>query len=155
MSRIAQDAGIGRATLYKYFPDVESILTEWHDEMITSHLSQLAELRSSGTTAEERLATSIETLADMSYKAGQHTPGSDIAATLHAGDHVTKADQDLRHLLQGVIEEAIRDGFVRDDIPPGELATYCVNAAMGARHLSSRAAVERLTQLTMASLRTS
>ena len=26
MSRIASEAGIGRATLYKYFPDVETIL---------------------------------------------------------------------------------------------------------------------------------
>jgi len=26
MSQIAKDTGIGRATLYKYFPDVESIL---------------------------------------------------------------------------------------------------------------------------------
>jgi AcrR family transcriptional regulator len=26
MSRIAEEAGIGRATLYKYFPDVEAIL---------------------------------------------------------------------------------------------------------------------------------
>jgi AcrR family transcriptional regulator len=30
MSRIAEDSGIGRATLYKYFPDVESILAAWH-----------------------------------------------------------------------------------------------------------------------------
>ena len=30
MSAIAERAGIGRATLYKYFPDVESILVAWH-----------------------------------------------------------------------------------------------------------------------------
>ncbi|MEP7020668.1 MAG: helix-turn-helix domain-containing protein, partial [Pseudonocardiales bacterium] len=30
MSRIAEETGIGRATLYKYFPDVEAIMTAWH-----------------------------------------------------------------------------------------------------------------------------
>jgi AcrR family transcriptional regulator len=30
MSDIAEATGIGRATLYKYFPDVETILSAWH-----------------------------------------------------------------------------------------------------------------------------
>ena len=34
MSQIAKDAGIGRATLYKYFPDVEAILIAWHERQI-------------------------------------------------------------------------------------------------------------------------
>ncbi len=39
MSQIAEQAGIGRATLYKYFPDIESILLAWHDRQITAHLA--------------------------------------------------------------------------------------------------------------------
>ena len=45
MSQIAEETGIGRATLYKYFPDVEAILVAWHDRHVTGHLEQLAELR--------------------------------------------------------------------------------------------------------------
>ena len=45
MSRIAAETGIGRATLYKYFPDVESILAAWHDRHVTRHLDQLAKVR--------------------------------------------------------------------------------------------------------------
>jgi AcrR family transcriptional regulator len=30
MSDIAEATGIGRATLYKYFPGVEAILNAWH-----------------------------------------------------------------------------------------------------------------------------
>jgi len=41
MSQIAEETGIGRATLYKYFPDVEAILLAWHDRQITGHLAQL------------------------------------------------------------------------------------------------------------------
>jgi AcrR family transcriptional regulator len=42
MSQIAEETGIGRATLYKYFPDVESILAVWHERHVASHLAQLA-----------------------------------------------------------------------------------------------------------------
>ena len=42
MSQIAKDTGIGRATLYKYFPDVESILRAWHQRQIDEHLSSCA-----------------------------------------------------------------------------------------------------------------
>jgi AcrR family transcriptional regulator len=34
MSQIAEEAGIGRATLYKYFPDVEAILLAWHERHV-------------------------------------------------------------------------------------------------------------------------
>src|SRR4029079_128644 len=41
MSQIAEQAGIGRATLYKYFPDAQAVLTAWHERQITAHLDQL------------------------------------------------------------------------------------------------------------------
>src|SRR5690242_19411028 len=44
MSRIAEETGVGRATLYKYFPDVEAILTAWHERQVASHLEQLAQV---------------------------------------------------------------------------------------------------------------
>ncbi|MEV6386879.1 TetR/AcrR family transcriptional regulator [Nocardia xishanensis] len=33
-TQIAEATGIGRATLYKYFPDVESIPQAWHERRI-------------------------------------------------------------------------------------------------------------------------
>jgi|SRR5215217_4665704 len=41
MSAVAQRAGIGRATLYKYFPDVESILLAWHRRTFGAGLDHL------------------------------------------------------------------------------------------------------------------
>jgi AcrR family transcriptional regulator len=55
MSQIAEQAGIGRATLYKYFPDVEAILLAWHEGQITGHLEHLAELRDQPGDAAQRL----------------------------------------------------------------------------------------------------
>jgi AcrR family transcriptional regulator len=50
MTQIAEKAGIGRATLYKYFPDVEAILAAHHERHVTSHLEHLAELRTNPAT---------------------------------------------------------------------------------------------------------
>src|SRR5580765_2136053 len=38
MSQIAEKTGIGRATLYKYFPDIDAILTAWHERHVAEHL---------------------------------------------------------------------------------------------------------------------
>src|SRR6266702_7361149 len=56
MSRIAAETGIGRATLYKYFPDVEAILTAWHERQITRHLQQLAEARDAADPGKQLVA---------------------------------------------------------------------------------------------------
>src|SRR6266705_2400829 len=45
MSQIAEQTGIGRATLYKYFPDVDTILVAWHERLVNAHLEQLVQLR--------------------------------------------------------------------------------------------------------------
>src|SRR3970040_198440 len=55
MSQIAERTGIGRATLYKYFSDVEAILLAWHDRQITRHLKLLAEVRDQPGDAGGRL----------------------------------------------------------------------------------------------------
>ena len=55
MSQIAEETGIGRATLYKYFPDVDSILLAWHERQISAHLEQLGEVRDRGGTPYGRL----------------------------------------------------------------------------------------------------
>lgn len=49
MSQIAEDTGIGRATLYKYFSSVEAILVAWHERHLTS--ADLASLLHRGTHA--------------------------------------------------------------------------------------------------------
>src|SRR5215475_6164366 len=55
MSQIAEETGIGRATLYKYYPDVEAILVAWHERHVLAHLEQLATLGSNAGKPGERL----------------------------------------------------------------------------------------------------
>src|SRR5207244_4508864 len=63
MSQIAEETGIGRATLYKYYPDVEAILVAWHERHVTTHLEQLAALRDRVSGAGERLKAVLEAYA--------------------------------------------------------------------------------------------
>jgi AcrR family transcriptional regulator len=68
MSQIATEAGIGRATLYKYFPDVEAILVAWHERQVTRHLQQLTEVRDRTGGPAERLQAVLEAYALMRHE---------------------------------------------------------------------------------------
>ena len=59
MSQIAERAGIGRATLYKYFPDVETILVAWHQDRVAEHITQLTELQAGTGEPWQRLEAVI------------------------------------------------------------------------------------------------
>jgi AcrR family transcriptional regulator len=149
MSQIAKDSGIGRATLYKYFPDVESVLAAWHERHIAAHLQHLAGVRDAARPVA-RLAAVLRAYAALTR---QHRDGSDLAALLHQGEHVTRAHAHLQEFVTALLREAAGRGEVRDDIPAGELAAYCLHALTAAAGLPSRAAVDRLVEVTLTGVR--
>ena len=148
MSQIAQESGIGRATLYKYFPDVEAILVAWHERQIGGHLQLLAELRDQTGDPGERLKAVLEAYAMIQH---EHQ-GTEMAALLHRGQHVAHAQQHLVELIRDLLAEVAETGELRDDVPPAELATYCLHALMAAGSLPSKAAVRRLVDVTLSGL---
>lgn len=152
MSRIAKESGIGRATLYKYFPDIESILAAWHERQITAHLRHLAEV-SEAAAPSGRLEAVLRAYASHARAGHPHEQTSDLAALLHQGGHVVRAQAHLTEFVTALIREAAERGEVRDDIPPRELAAYCLHALTAASAMHSRAAVDRLVDVTMAGLR--
>jgi len=149
MAEIAKRTGIGRATLYKYFPDVEAILTAWHERQIASHLDHLAEVRDRSPEPGQRLEAVLEAYALLSH---EHS-GSDVAARLHRGPHVARAQQHLRDFLCDLLMDGAPTEYVRTDVSPVELANYCLHALAAASTLPSKAAVRRLVTLTLAGLR--
>ncbi|HEX6330792.1 MAG TPA: TetR/AcrR family transcriptional regulator [Actinomycetota bacterium] len=152
MSQIAEQARIGRATLYKYFPDVEAILLAWHDRQVAAHLAALSKIRDEGRGAGERLEAVLETYALLS----RHAHGHDdvrFAELLHRDDRVGRAQRQVHEMIRDLLAAAAREGEVRKDVPPDELATYCVHALAGAGAHRSRAAIQRLVAVTLAGLR--
>ncbi len=152
MSRIAQRTGIGRATLYKYFADVDAILNAWHERQILQHIDQLTRLRDVNQDPIARLRAVLERYAQLQQKQQPHA-GSDIAAQLHRSEHVAHAHSQLKQLTRELIADAAATGSVHQDQSPDELANYCLHALGGATRLRSTAAVQRLVNLTLAGLR--
>lgn len=149
MSQIAEKAGIGRATLYKYFPDVEAILLAWHERHVGGHLEYLAEVRDRAGNARGRLEAVLGAYALIEHK--RHA--SELAALLHRGGHVARAQQRLTDIVRELLSEAAETGDVRNDIAPEELASYCLHALSAAGSMQSEAAVLRLVQVTLAGLK--
>jgi AcrR family transcriptional regulator len=149
MSQIAEETGIGRATLYKYFPDVEAILVAWHERQVAGHLDHLAELRDQAGDARERLEAVLEAYALIHHE--HH--GTPLAALLHRGEHVARAQQHLSHFIRDLLKEGAATGDLRADVAPDELASYCLHALAAASNLPSKAAVRRLVAVTLAGLR--
>jgi AcrR family transcriptional regulator len=149
MSQIAEETGIGRATLYKYFSSVEAILLAWHERRVTGHLEYLAEVGRQAGDAGERLEAVLEAYALISHE--RH--GTELAALLHRGDHVARAQRQLSDLIRDLLTKAAQIGEVRDDVAPNELASYCLHALGAAGSLPSKAAVRRLVRVTLAGLR--
>lgn len=148
MSRIAQETGIGRATLYKYFPDVEAIVLAWHERQVAAHLAHLVQVRDQAPDAG-RLEAVLGAYALIAHR---HR-GGDAAAHLHRGEHVDQAHRQLQGFIEDLVAEGARAGRFRDDVAPGELAAYCVHALDAARALPSEAAVRRLVAVTLSGLR--
>src|SRR5581483_8088737 len=68
MSQIAEVTGIGRATLYKYFPGVEAILLAWHERQIAGHREYLAAVGRQAGEAGQRLAAVLEAYALITHQ---------------------------------------------------------------------------------------
>jgi AcrR family transcriptional regulator len=154
MSQIAEETGIGRATLYKYFPDVEAILFAWHERQISGHLEHLAEVRDQAGDAGQRLEAVLEAYALISHESHGHHD-TELATFLHRDQQVAAAEQRLRHMIRDLLTEGAEAGVLRKEVPPDELASYCLHALAAAGGLPSRAAVRRLVAVTLAGMRPS
>jgi AcrR family transcriptional regulator len=153
MSEIAERTGIGRATLYKYFPDVESILQAWHEHQIEGHLQELAQASESADSPLERVVAVLSAYAFIAHGSRGHRD-TELAALLH-GHHESHrhAEEHLRQMVRDLLRDAAATGAVRGNVSADELTEYCLSALSAAGRLASRAAVGRLVEITIAALR--
>ena len=151
-SEIAEKTGIGRATLYKYFPDVQEILFACHERHGAGHVAHLVALQGRPGDAEDRVASVLEAYALIAHHRGNHGT-EEVGALLHRGEHVNRAQQQIVDLIRDLLVEVASAGRLRDDVSPDGLATFCVHALSTAASLPSEVAVRRLVDVTMTRLR--
>lgn len=152
MSEIAEKTGIGRATLYKYFPEVEAILFAWHERHISGHLQHLVEVRDQAGDPGESLEAVLRAYALHAHESRDHH-GTELAALVHRGEHVARAQKYLNDFIRDLLIDGAETGDVRDDMTPAELAAYSLHALSAASSLPSKAAVRRLVTITLDALR--
>ena len=152
MSRIAEEVGVGRATLYKYFPDVETILFARHHQHVLHHLDQLAALRDQAHDPVDALEAVLTGYAQICRHRQQH--GTDeLMRLLHRDAEIAPMHRQLDDLIAELIASASADGdAVRAGVAPGELASYCRHALEAASTLTTDEAVDRLVAIVLRGL---
>ena len=181
MSQIAEETGIGRATLYKYFPDVAAILDAWHQQHVARHLERLRGVRDRHDGPASALRAVLEEYALIAFertRAEHHithhasprrSPGhahdqrrrseaahgrhaTDVTALVHRTEHVADVQRRLTSFLAAVLRDAAESGEIRRDVDAIELASYCLHALGAAGTLRTKVAIPRLVELTLAGL---
>ncbi|MGI8517493.1 MAG: TetR/AcrR family transcriptional regulator [Acidimicrobiia bacterium] len=150
MSQIASQTGIGRATLYKYFPNVDTILSTWHQRQINGHLAQLVNVRDQAADPGKLEAVLLGYA--LIFRQSRHHRNSGLAAFLHRDHQVASAKRKLHTMIRDLVSAAAEAGVVRGDIAPDELASYCIEAITAASSMPSKTAVRRLVTVILAGL---
>lgn len=96
-----------------------------------------------------RLAAVLEAYALISH---EH-PGGELAAFVHRGEHVARAERRLRDMIRDLLAEGAQSGDLRDDVAPEELADYCLHALGADGSMPSGASVCRLVTVTLDGMR--
>lgn len=144
MSRIAQSAGIGRATLYKYFRDVGELLAAWHRRMIEHHLGMLEQVRAEAKAPGAALEAVLVTYARIRGGHSAHGP----AGALHGLPHLRAAHARFAGFIRDVVEEAAKAQAVRRDVTADELAAFAIAALTAAEGRGAKSA-ERVARLVL------
>lgn len=147
MSAVAERAGIGRATLYKYFPDVESILIAWHTRDFGEHLHRLRALSEADNPTLEDVAKFVYT----QRQNHPHRKGADVlgtlAHTLAGAEGVLEGaiEREIISVLTAVLTRLVERKEVRDDQDPELLSRWLLHAAHAPGDLDDQAVAQLVT----------
>ncbi len=145
MARVAQETGIGRATLYKYFKDVPEILAAWHRRQIAAHVEDLEAIRDRHSSPLAALDAVLVAYAQHNA----HDHHGDLSQVLHAQPHIHEAHNHLHGLVADLIDRARKAGELDTKTNVEESARYALAAMGAASRASSKPAVSRLVAMVL------
>lgn len=146
MSAVAERAGIGRATLYKYFPDVESILVAWHARDFAEHLERLKAL----SELEGATLSDVAEFVRMQRRHQAHHGADDLvgalAETIASFDRVVEGvvHREVVTALTELVAKLAARNEVRVDLEPGVLARWLFHAVHAPPELDDSAVSQLL-----------
>lgn len=152
MSRIAEKTGLTRATLDKYFSDVDAVMRAWHHRQVGTHLAYLADIRDQPGDPLQRLDAVLRAYAVIGRQTHEHRTTA-AGAALHCDEYLVHAERHLHDTIRDLLAEGAATGDIRDDVAPEVLASHCLHAVSATGGLLSAAAVRTLVADTLAGLR--
>lgn len=128
MSRIAAEVGISRATLYKYFDDIDAVLLAGHEQQVMHHLDQLRAAVASEADPTQALRALLVTYARIVQHRGQHQLAELAAAVHQPSSH--QGQSALLELVAGAVAATTPD--LADETSPADLAEFCIQSLAAA-----------------------
>lgn len=117
MSVLARRAGVARATLYNYFPDLEHVVAALVAEQAARFRHGLDQQLAEATDPAEQLRRYLVAVHEWTGRRGgrAHTgrkPSAELLAVVH------EPLADLRELLAGILADGVGAGMFADGIDP-------------------------------------
>jgi TetR/AcrR family transcriptional repressor of mexCD-oprJ operon len=147
MEEIASAAGIGRATLYRYFPNREELLTAMAAASVQELAARIKEAALEAVPFEEAIAR----LARVIIAAGSRYTAL-IGDSAKYTDAYPDFDVEVVEPIRALFRHAVADGSVREDLPPDVLMDLFSGLIKGA--LDSTASGRRGIEETAAAVTT-
>ncbi len=119
---IADEAGVGKGTVYEYFPSKELLFAEVFKLKILSDYSKMNKLVNSKISAEEKLLQYVEFEAKNMKKFGDSLhmlPDMVMSSDAFKNEDIQKIIYDLWVLRFGVMHAIIKEGMANEEFLPG------------------------------------
>jgi len=132
MSALAQSAGISRPTLYRYYPDMESVLVGVA-ELVAQHDEAFAAEVLAGADPRQQLRAFLDAVTDPI--AHGHPSAIELEAALPPeGRKLLHAHEDrARELLVGILKRGVRAGYFAADVDPDTDALFILGLTQQAQ----------------------
>jgi AcrR family transcriptional regulator len=114
LEAIAAEAGVGRATLHRYFPARADLLRAAAIEGIAALDGALEQAQLQERSHHDALVTMVEILVHF----GDRLHFVLVAGELLGDPAVTAAELEVNARLHGVLDTAVAAGVLRSDVPP-------------------------------------
>lgn len=151
LERIARDAGVGIATLYRNFPTREDLIAAVYEAELDAVLQAATELRA-GLPADAAFRAWIDRYAAfVATKRG-------LAESLRAGEFAAAATAAQTRArvtvaIQGFLDDGVAAGTLRTDVSADDIATVLVGLFLATRSSGDAAQVGRLIDVMLDGLR--
>ena len=116
MQEIAQAAGVGKSTLYDYFPTKDDVLLFIFEEELETLQRQAEEIASEAIPLQEKLVKILEAqleflLKNKNFFTEISMQGMQLGQT--AQQRIMKKRYGYQDLLRGILEQGVREGIFR------------------------------------------